>query len=46
MSDTKEDQDKLTGEETDKRRDEALKRALSTPPKSRGKHGEEEETAR
>jgi hypothetical protein len=33
MSDTKEDQDKLSEEDAEKRRDEALKRALSTPPK-------------
>jgi len=33
MPDTPKDQDKLTEEETAKRRDEALKRALKTPPK-------------
>jgi hypothetical protein len=33
MADTPKDKDKLTEEETAKRRDEALKRALNTPPK-------------
>jgi len=33
MLDTKEDQDKLSEKEAEKRRDDALKRALSTPPK-------------
>jgi len=33
MSDTPKDQDELTEEDAAKRRDEALKRALNTPPK-------------
>jgi hypothetical protein len=33
MSDTPKDQDELSEEEAAKRRDEALKRALNTPPK-------------
>jgi len=35
MADTPKDQDELTEEETAKRRDEALKQALKTPPKPR-----------
>jgi len=33
MSDTPKDQDELTEEEAERRRDEALKKALNTPPK-------------
>ncbi len=33
VADTLKDHDKLTEEEAAKRRDEALKRALATPPK-------------
>jgi hypothetical protein len=33
MADTPKDKDELTEEETRRRRDEALKRALNTPPK-------------
>ena len=35
MADTPKDQDELTEEETAKRRDEALRRALKIPPKPR-----------
>ena len=44
MSDTPKDQDELTEEEAAKRRDEALKRALETPPKphkDRQKYGKQ-----
>ena len=47
MSETPKDQDELTEEEAAKRRDEALKRALGTPPKPHkgGKEQPEKEGA-